>query len=70
MKKSPLWKLLKRLEKDLNLENFQIGSPGTIVEIGESLMAKVKHHRGKDLKRKQIWVFGLKERGKITCINL
>lgn len=50
-------------EKDLNLENFQIGSPGTTVEIDESLMAKVKHRRGKDLKRTQIWVFGLKERG-------
>jgi hypothetical protein len=50
---------------DLDLNNFQIGGPGVIVEINESLMAKVKHYRGKDLKRKQIWVFGLKERGEL-----
>ena len=26
------------------------------------MFAKVKHHRGKDLKRKQLWVFCLKDR--------
>ncbi len=26
------------------------------------MFAKVKHFRGKDLKRKQLWVFGMKER--------
>ncbi len=29
------------------------------MEIDESLLAKVKHHRGKDLKRQQVWIFGL-----------
>ena len=53
--------------KDLNFDNLQIGGPGVIVEIDESLMAKVKHHKGKDLKRKQIWVFGMKERG--ICLS-
>jgi len=46
----------------LNKEDFVLGGDGKIVEIDESMFARVKHHRGKDLKRKQYWVFGLKER--------
>lgn len=35
---------------------------GKEVEIDESLFVKVKHHKGKDLGRPQIWVFGMYER--------
>ena len=47
-----------RLDKD----NIKLGGDGEIVEIDESLFARVKHYKGKDLRRKQIWVFGLVER--------
>lgn len=33
-----------------------------MVEIDESLFVKVKHNKGKDLGRPQIWVFGMYER--------
>jgi hypothetical protein len=42
--------------------NLKLGGPGKIVEIDESLYARVKFHKGKDLKRVQVWVFGLVER--------
>jgi hypothetical protein len=38
---------------------IMLGGKGKVVEIDESLLAKVKHHRGKDLKRQQVWIFGL-----------
>jgi hypothetical protein len=47
---------------------LKIGGKGVVVEIDESLFARVKHHRGKDLKKQQIWVFGLRERGTNKCI--
>lgn len=40
-----------------------MGGKGKVVEIDESLFVKVKHWKGKDLKRKQVWIFGLTERG-------
>lgn len=49
--------------EDLNKSELKLGGLGRIVEIDESLFAKVKHYKGKDLQRKQVWVFGMKERG-------
>ncbi|CAF0950111.1 unnamed protein product [Brachionus calyciflorus] len=42
--------------------NILLGGVGKIIEIDESLYAKVKHWTGKDLQRPQVWVFGLVER--------
>jgi len=46
----------------LDKKNLKLGGEGQIVEIDESLFARVKHKVGKDLFRKQVWVFGLVER--------
>jgi hypothetical protein len=43
-----------------------LGGASKIVEIDESMFARVKH-RGKDLKRKLVWVFGMKERDSGKC---
>jgi transposase-like protein len=53
---------------DFDRENRRIGGEGKIIEIDESLFARVKHNRGKALKRKQIWVFGMLERDSRKCI--
>ncbi|CAF1098826.1 unnamed protein product, partial [Brachionus calyciflorus] len=46
----------------LNKSNFRLGGEKKIVEIDESLFIKLKHFKGKDLKRPQVWVFGMYER--------
>ncbi len=38
-----------------------------MIEIDENLFVKVKHHKGKDLKRPQVWVFGMYERESKKC---
>ena len=38
---------------------MKLGGSNQSVQIDESLFAKVKHHVGKDLSRKQVWVFGM-----------
>lgn len=53
---------------DLDRENSMLGGQSVVVEIDESLFARVKHHKGKDLKRKQVWVFGMRERGTNKCL--
>ncbi|RNA05313.1 transposase, partial [Brachionus plicatilis] len=45
-----------------------LGGDGEIVEIDESLFVRFKHHKGKDLKRKQVWVFGLYEGSSRRCL--
>ncbi|CAF1063061.1 unnamed protein product [Brachionus calyciflorus] len=55
-------KLRQACSLKLDKENLTLGGIGRIVEIDESLYCKVKHHKGKDLKRDPLWVFGLVER--------
>ncbi|CAF0981621.1 unnamed protein product, partial [Brachionus calyciflorus] len=46
----------------LNKKEIKLGGPGRIVEIDESLIAKVKHNKGENLKRPQVWMFGMIDR--------
>ena len=43
----------------LNKKEIRLGGENLTVQIDESLFAKVKHFVGKDLARKQVWVFGM-----------
>ncbi|CAF1001630.1 unnamed protein product [Brachionus calyciflorus] len=54
--------------KDLDKENLSLGGNGEVVEIEESLFVRIKHHNGKDLKREQVWVFGIYERNSRICL--
>lgn len=57
------YKLRQMCTIGLDKKNLILGGPNKIVEIDESLYSKVKYNRGKDLRRAQVWVFGLVERG-------
>ena len=58
-----LWTTLRHVcTLMLDKPNIKLGGYGQVVEIDESLFARVKHNKGKDLKRKHIWVFGLVDR--------
>jgi hypothetical protein len=50
------------LAVDFKSQRIRLGGENKIVEIDESLFVRVKHHKGKDLKREQVWVFGMYER--------
>jgi transposase-like protein len=43
----------------IDKQNIKLGEPNQTVQIDESLFAKVNRHVGKDLRRKQVWVFGI-----------
>ncbi|CAF0948312.1 unnamed protein product [Brachionus calyciflorus] len=62
--------LLVFLNPSLSLITVQINfvGNGLVVEIDGSLFVRVKHNKGKDLKREQVWVFGLYERESARCL--
>ena len=47
----------------LKQKPVKLGGTEKIVEIDETLVAKIKYNRGSGLKRKQVWLFGMVERG-------
>ena len=55
----PLFRRLRNVcSVKVRKDKIMLGGRGKIVEIDEkSLLAKVKHNRGKDLKRKQVFMF-------------
>ena len=55
-------KLRQICSLDIDRKSLKLGGPGKIIEIDESLYAKVKHSKGKDLIRPQVWTFGLVQR--------
>ena len=55
----------------LDKKNIKLGGRNQSIQIDESLFAKNKHPVGKDLLRKQVWVFGMVEPDKIyfECVS-
>ena len=51
----------------IDKKNIKLGGKSHIVEIDESLYARVKHHVGKDLVRQQIWCYGMVDRKNDNC---
>ncbi|CAF0792207.1 unnamed protein product [Brachionus calyciflorus] len=56
------YRLRQMCSLGLDKGSLLLGGSGKIVEIDESLYARVKFNKCKDLKRAQVWVFGLVER--------
>ena len=56
------FRIVIQVKMHKKLKDFKLGGHNRIVEVDESLFAKVKHHKGKDMARPQVWVFGLKDR--------
>lgn len=56
------YRLRQMCSLGIGKKSLELGGNGKIVEIDESLYARVKFNKGKDLKRSQVWVFGLVER--------
>jgi hypothetical protein len=61
------------IHKNIEGKNMMLGVNGVIVEIDELMFARVKYFCGKDFKRRQLWIFGMRERdfGKLymTIVN-
>ncbi len=55
-------KLRQICSLDIDRKSLKLSRPGKIIEIDESLYAKVKHSRSKDLMRPHVWTFGLVQR--------
>ncbi|CAF1034829.1 unnamed protein product [Brachionus calyciflorus] len=63
------FKLMRFLcRKKINKDELILGGNGQVIEIDESLFVRVKHGKGKDLKRERIWVFVMYERGSSRCL--